>query len=95
MADIKLFGKTLEIPKRNEALVKDLRDLLEMAEDGKVMSIAYAARDEAESSWRLRMIEDDGLSLATLGALGILHLQYQHAMLDANDDEDDEGDDED
>ena len=93
MASIHLYGKTLEIPKRNEALVKDLRDLLEMAEDGKVMAIAYVARDQDTSSWRLRMIEDDGLSMATLGALGLLHLQYQHAMLDANDDEEDDDDD--
>ena len=40
MASIQLYGKTLEIPQRNEPLVKLLRELLEEAEDGRLVAMS-------------------------------------------------------
>ena len=91
MASIQLYGKTLEIPRRNEFLVKQLREMLELAEDGRLVSMAYVGRCE-DGGWELQIIEDDALNFAALGAISMLHSHYQQALFLANQDDDDHDD---
>jgi len=93
MASIHLYGKTLEIPKRNEALVKFLRELLEEAEDGHLVSLSYVGR-HMDGAWSIKIIEDGELSFASLGAIDMLKTHYQSAIyadrFGQDEDEDDE-----
>ena len=92
MASIHLYGKTLEIPKRNEALVKFLRELLEEAEDGHLVSLSYVGR-HMDGAWSIKIIEDGELSFASLGAIGMLQMHYQSAIYASKFDHDDDDDD--
>ena len=92
MASIQLYGKTLEIPERNEFLVKALRELLEEAEDGRLLSLSYVGR-ESDDTWSMQIIEDQELRFATLGAIDMLKTHYTMALISANSPDDDDDDD--
>lgn len=91
MASFELFGKRLEIPQRNEALVNRLRELLAQAEDGEVVSMSMVCMD-TRGEWDMAIIEGGNLNFAALGALDLLHARYRDALM--YDDDDDDGDDE-
>lgn len=87
MASFELFGKKLDIPQRNEALVNRLRELLAQAEDGEVVSMSMVCMD-INGAWEMAIVEAGNLNFAALGAIDLLHARYRDALLYDEDDED-------
>lgn len=79
MASFELYGKKLEIPRRNEPLVKRLRELLELAEDAKLLALSYVARD-CNDQIDIHVIEDGDLTCAGLGAVDLLTATYRSSL---------------
>ena len=89
MASFELYGKKLEIPQRNEYLVKVLRELLQRAEDGEVVSMCMVSMDSA-GEFDTGIIEAGGLNFAMLGGLDLMHAKYRDLLLYPQDDEDED-----